>query len=115
MGRRIKPLTLLLFVFICLALIASAIFTVYHAKSRIKRGLDIAGGLYVLLEAVETGDEEVDADAIQRAIAVIRMRVDELGVAEPVIAPQGENRIRIELPAVQDAERARRLSAGQPV
>ena len=59
MGRKIKPLTLLLFVFICLALIASAIFTVYHAKSRIKRGLDIAGGLYVLLEAVETGDEEV--------------------------------------------------------
>ena len=109
MGRRIKPLMLLLFVFICLALIASAIFTVYHAKSRIKRGLDIAGGLYVLLEAVETGDEEVDADAIQRAIAVIRMRVDELGVAEPVIAPQGENRIRIELPAVQDAERAREI------
>src|SRR5690606_27241697 len=54
-------------------------------------------------------DEEVDADAIQRAIAVIRMRVDELGVAEPVIAPQGENRIRIELPAVQDAERAREI------
>ena len=75
----------------------------------IKRGLDIAGGLYVLLEAKETGDEKVDADVIERTMAVIRNRVDELGVAEPVIAPQGRNRIRIELPDIDDPEKAREI------
>ena len=63
----------------------------------------------MLLEAVETGDQEVDADAIERAITVIRMRVDELGVAEPVIAAQGDDRIRIELPELRDVERAREI------
>ncbi|NLA26273.1 MAG: protein translocase subunit SecD [Firmicutes bacterium] len=75
----------------------------------IKRGLDIAGGLYVLLEAVETGDAEVDADAIERTAAVIRMRVDDLGVAEPVIVPQGDKRIRIELPDIKNPEEAREI------
>ncbi|HHX86662.1 MAG TPA: protein translocase subunit SecD, partial [Firmicutes bacterium] len=71
--------------------------------------MDIAGGLYVLLEAETTGDEEVDADAIERAIAIIRMRVDDLGVAEPSIIPQGTKRIRIELPQVDDEEQAREI------
>ncbi|MEW5786181.1 MAG: protein translocase subunit SecD [Bacillota bacterium] len=109
MSRKIKPHLLALFILLCFALIASACFTVYAAQTGIKRGLDIAGGLYVLLEAVETGEQEVDADAIERAIAIIRMRVDELGVAEPIIAVQGENRVRIELPALQDVERAREI------
>lgn len=116
---------LLLFIVICLLLAGSA-FAVFQValgtglgrrllartgqeQVGIKRGLDIAGGLYVLLEAVQTGDEEVDADAIERTVAVIRMRIDELGVAEPVIAPQGENRIRIELPDIDDPEKAREI------
>jgi len=109
MKTAVKPGRLLLFIAICLLLIASAYFTFGVADRQITRGLDIAGGLYVLLEAVETGEQEVDADAIERAIAVIRMRVDELGVAEPVIAAQGENRVRIELPELRDAQRAREI------
>ncbi|NMD41847.1 MAG: protein translocase subunit SecD [Firmicutes bacterium] len=116
---------LLLFIFICLLLAGSAYLVFQVALGTdtgkkmlawtgkedlgIKRGLDIAGGLYVLLEAVETGDEEVDADAIERTVAVIRMRVDELGVAEPVIVPQGDNRVRIELPDIDDPEKAREI------
>ncbi len=112
MKQAVKPLQLLLFLVICGLLLASAYLTFNRAADEehgIKRGLDIAGGLYVLLEAVETGDEEMDADAIERAITVIRMRVDELGVAEPIIAAQGEDRIRIELPDLQDVERAREI------
>ncbi len=123
--QKIKPNRLLLFIAICLILAASAYFvsqialrtetgkkmTAWIGKGElgIKRGLDIAGGLYVLLEAVETGDTEVDADAIERTAAVIRMRVDDLGVAEPVIVPQGENRIRIELPDIKNPEQAREI------
>ena len=99
--QKIKPGRLLLFIVICFLMAVSAYFVSQIALRTetgrkmmawigkedlgIKRGLDIAGGLYVLLEAVETGDAEVDADAIERTAAVIRMRVDDLGVAEPVI------------------------------
>ncbi len=123
--QKIKPGRLLLFIGICFVLAASAFFvsqislrteagrrmTAWTGREDlgIKRGLDIAGGLYVLLEAVETGDAEIDADAIERTAAVIRMRVDELGVAEPVIVPQGDNRIRIELPDIKNPEQAREI------
>lgn len=98
-----------MFLVLCLLLVGSAIYTAWRADTGIRRGLDIAGGLYVLLEAVETGDQEVDQDAIERAITIIRMRVDELGVAEPLITAQGDDRIRIELPAIKDAQQAREI------
>jgi protein-export SecD/SecF family membrane protein len=123
--QKIKPGRLLSFVIICILLAGTAFLVMQIALGTdlgkkmlawtgkenigIKRGLDIAGGLYVLLEAVETGDAEVDADAIERTAAVIRMRVDELGVAEPVIVPQGEKRIRIELPDIENPEQAREI------
>ncbi len=112
MKPAIKPGRLILLVVICLLIVASGYWAFVNASDRqtgIKRGLDIAGGLYVLLEAVETGDQELDDDAIERAITVIRMRVDELGVAEPIIAAQGDHRIRIELPDIDDVEQARDL------
>ncbi|MBW6464524.1 MAG: protein translocase subunit SecD [Dethiobacteria bacterium] len=110
MKPAIKPGRLLILVLVSLLIIASGYFAFTNAADRedgIKRGLDIAGGLYVLLEAVETGDQEFDEDSIDRAITVIQMRVDELGVAEPIIAAQGDNRIRIELPDIEDVEQAR--------
>ncbi|HOB87010.1 MAG TPA: protein translocase subunit SecD [Bacillota bacterium] len=109
MGRQVHPWKTLLLIVICLALLGASVFTVWQADKGIKRGLDIAGGLYVLLEAVPTGDQEVDQGAIERAAAIIRMRVDELGIAEPVIVPQGKDRIRIELPQVEDEEQAREI------
>ncbi len=110
--QKLKPGMAALYLVICLAIIFSGYWVFQQAVDRedgIRRGLDIAGGLYVLLEAVPTGDEELDEDAIERAITVIRMRVDELGVAEPIIAAQGEDRIRIELPDLDDVEQARSI------
>ncbi len=107
-----KPGRFLILVLLCALILYSGFHAFRNAADReegIRRGLDIAGGLYVLMEAVETGDREVDDDAIDRAIAVIRNRVDELGVAEPVIAPQGDDRIRIELPDLEDVEQAREI------
>ncbi len=110
MKTAFNPGRFALLVILCLLIIYSGYQAFKSAADRdegIRRGLDIAGGLYVLMEAVETGDREIDDDAIERAITVIRNRVDELGVAEPVIAPQGEDRIRIELPDLEDVEQAR--------
>jgi len=112
MKPSLKPGFILLFLFLILLIIGFTYWSLVSASDReagIKRGLDIAGGLYVLLEATETGDEEIDADAIDRAVTIIRMRVDDLGVAEPIIAVQGDNRIRVELPDIDDVEQARSI------
>ncbi len=110
MNSAVKPGRVIILVVLCLLIIASGYFAFQNAADReegIKRGLDIAGGLYVLMEAVETENSEIDDDAIERAIEIIRLRVDELGVAEPVIAAQGDNRIRVELPDLEDVQQAR--------
>ncbi len=110
MNSAVKPGRVMILVVLCLLIIASGYFAFQNAADReegIKRGLDIAGGLYVLMEAVETENGMIDDDAIERAIEIIRLRVDELGVAEPVIAAQGDNRIRVELPDLEDVQQAR--------
>ncbi len=112
MKPSLKPGVVLIFLLIIMLIIGLAYWSLVSAADRetgIKRGLDIAGGLYVLLEAVETGDEDFDSDAVERAVTVIRMRVDDLGVAEPIIAMQGDNRIRVELPDIDDVEQARSI------
>ncbi|WP_018868664.1 MULTISPECIES: protein translocase subunit SecD [unclassified Thioalkalivibrio] len=52
---------------------------------------------------------ELRRQALQQNISTLRSRVDELGVAEPIIAQQGENRIVVQLPGVQDTARAKEV------
>lgn len=67
-------------------------------------GLDLQGGVSVVLQPVEDSDPE----AITQAIEIIRQRVDGLGVAEPEIARQGDA-IVVQLPGVKDRDRALEL------
>lgn len=78
----------------------------------IKLGLDLQGGLHMVYRAdlsqISPGDE---ASAIDGVIAVLRNRIDPLGVSEPVIQKQGSDRILLELPGVDiSAEEKERLS-----
>ena len=85
--------------------------TYYDLQKRaINLGLDLQGGIHLVME-VETEDLEPEEarDAVDRAQEVIRNRVDQFGVAEPTIQRQGENRIIVELPGLQDVERAKNL------
>lgn len=79
-------------------------------KDAINLGLDLQGGIYLVLE-VDLSQLPPDQaqDAVQRALEVIRNRVDQFGVAEPTIQREGANRIIIELPGIQDIERAKAL------
>ncbi|MCC7263775.1 MAG: protein translocase subunit SecD [Candidatus Latescibacteria bacterium] len=79
-------------------------------KDAINLGLDLQGGIYLVLE-VDLSQLPPDQaqDAVQRALEVIRNRVDQFGVAEPTIQREGANRIIIELPGIQDIERAKSL------
>jgi protein-export membrane protein SecD len=73
----------------------------------LKLGLDLQGGMHLVLELDRSTlrDSEV-ADAMDRAIQILRNRVDRFGVAEPTIQRQGEDRIVVELPGLLDKERA---------
>ena len=64
-------------------------------------GLDLKGGVSVVLAPTE----DVDSDVIDQTIEIIRNRVDALGVAEPEITRQGDN-ILVQLPGIEDQERA---------
>ncbi len=81
-------------------------YQVIPFKDAIKYGLDLRGGVYVVLEAKPEPGETVTDDMMDRAMATIRRRVDGLGVSEPVIAKQGKNRIRVELPDITDSQKA---------
>jgi len=79
-------------------------------KRAIKLGLDLQGGMHVVLEVDKSQlDENAAKDAVDRALEIIRNRIDEFGVSEPLIQKQGNDRIVVELPALQDPERARNL------
>ncbi len=80
-----------------------------HAKA-IKRGLDLQGGMYLVLDidtkSVEEGTSE---DAVKRTLEILRNRIDQFGVSEPDVRQEGTSRIIVQLPGLQDAERAKRL------
>lgn len=76
------------------------------ATSSPRLGLDLRGGTQILLETRDSPTVVADAEATDRALEVLRGRVDALGVAEPVLARSGERRIIVELPGVQDPRQA---------
>ena len=79
-------------------------------KNSLNLGLDLQGGIHLVLEVKTEGlDLEEAQDAVARAQEIIRNRIDQFGVAEPTIQRQGDNRIIIELPGVQDVQRAKDL------
>ena len=73
----------------------------------LKKGLDLQGGMHLTLEVDESKGAVVDkSDAIERALKVVRTRVDQFGVAEPVVQKVGNDRIIVELPGLDDPQRA---------
>jgi protein-export membrane protein SecD len=72
----------------------------------LKQGLDLQGGLQVLLQADLPPDQAADAAAMESAKVVVDNRVNGLGVAEPLVQRQGEDRIIVELPGIQDPDQA---------
>lgn len=71
-------------------------------------GLDLRGGMHLLyrLDVEKLPPNTKLGDALDRAIEVIRNRVDQFGVAEPIIARQGDRSIVVQLPGVKDPQRA---------
>src|SRR5215468_7092496 len=72
-------------------------------------GLDLRGGLEVVLKAVPPKGHTLTSDDLSRSISIMQNRIDKLGVSEPEIRKQGNNQIVIELAGVHDPAAAARL------
>ena len=73
---------------------------------RMKLGLDMIGGVSVVLEADTDATGSELKSLMDQVQAVMERRVNEMGLSEPVITVENENRIRIELPGAQNAQEA---------
>jgi protein-export membrane protein SecD len=78
----------------------------FDRNFEIRQGLDLQGGVQVLLEADLVPGEEIDPEALDQAARIISNRVNALGVTEPLIQTQGARRIIVELPGVGDPDEA---------
>lgn len=73
---------------------------------QLRQGLDLRGGLQVLLEARPERSQTVTTDDMETARRIIQNRIDALGVTEPIVQIQGDDKIVVELPGVDDPELA---------
>src|SRR2546430_1562008 len=78
------------------------------ALKQTRLGLDLKGGIELIYQGEPTPQSNVTPEAINRAIDIIRTRVDQLGVAEPEIQRLGSNQIAVDLPGVKDLDRAKK-------
>ena len=78
-----------------------------HKKTQL--GLDLQGGLEVVLQAVPPKDHKITTADLDRSVTIMRNRIDKLGVAEPEIRKQGSDQIVIQLAGVHDPAKAAEL------
>ena len=78
-----------------------------HKKSHL--GLDLQGGLEVVLKAVPPKGHKITTADLDRSVSIMRNRIDKLGVSEPEIRKQGSDQIVIQLAGVHDPKKAAEL------
>jgi SecD/SecF fusion protein len=89
---------------LALAIISASLFIALTQSARL--GLDLRGGTQIVLETKSTATVKANAESTDRALSVLRNRIDALGVTDPTITRSGDRRIIIELPDVQDPSEA---------
>ena len=91
------------------ALVVAAVYLIFirqPVSEATQLGLDLRGGVSVQLEGYRTDGSEVEREEMERAVEVIRDRVDSLGVTEPEIQIQGQDQVSVNIPGITDTERA---------
>jgi SecD/SecF fusion protein len=94
-------------ILLILGVVGLCAYYTFPLNKRINLGLDLQGGMHLLLK-IDTShlDGQAKLDACDRAVEIIRNRIDEFGVRETSIQKQGEDEIVVQLPGVTDRERA---------
>ncbi|MBU1852624.1 MAG: protein translocase subunit SecD [Candidatus Omnitrophica bacterium] len=94
-------------ILVTMGVIIFALLGMLPLKDKINLGLDLQGGMHLVLK-VDTSKipEEAREDAPSRALEIIRNRIDQFGVREPLIQRQGKDSIVVQLPGITDRDRA---------
>ena len=101
-----KAFALLLTVLIIIGWIFSLTDIGPSFKDYIKLGLDFKGGVYVVMEAQTEATGAELAELMEQTQVIIEDRVNQMGLSEPVVTIEGENKIRVELPGAEDSDEA---------
>ncbi|MCA9942015.1 MAG: protein translocase subunit SecD [Ardenticatenaceae bacterium] len=91
---------------VILAIAGWAAWVVENPNLPIRQGLDLQGGLQVLLKADVPEDQEIESAQLDTSRQIIEQRVNALGVAEPLVQTEGDRRILVELPGIDNPEEA---------
>ena len=78
----------------------------FRAAHPVRRGLDLQGGLQVVLQARPVAGQTLDRDTLEGTRQTLERRVNGLGVSEPLIQTRGDDQVIIELPGVNDPQQA---------
>ena len=92
--------------FVIVLVVIGSVWVIQNPDFPIRQGLDLQGGLQVLLEADLPPEQEISSDQIDTARQIIDQRVNALGVAEPLVQVEGSRRILVELPGIDNPEDA---------
>jgi preprotein translocase subunit SecD len=91
--------------------------TFYDTTTRripLRKGLDLQGGMHLALDVDESKGAVADkGEAIDRALKVVRTRIEGMGVSETVIQKAGNDRIIVDIPGIDDRERAIKIAQDQ--
>ena len=94
-------------VLIALALmVVIGVFLAMPPNEKINQGLDIQGGLSMVLTANSDDGSELTAENLDKSRAIIENRVNALGASEAVVAVQGDNQILVQIPGISNADEA---------
>ena len=101
-NKRIQVIVVVVFVII----LGVCLYYAYPFQSSIKLGLDLKGGTQIILKPSEIGAEKATDSALDKAQLVIMNRIDKLGISEPLITRDYNKNIIVQLPGVDDPQRA---------
>ena len=104
--KRVLAILVILITFFAWYVSIFGIGSVDSAKDALKYGLDINGGVYVVMEADTDLEGEELKQLMEQTRAVLDNRVNQMGVSESQVTIEGEKRIRVEIPGAEDAEEA---------
>jgi protein-export membrane protein SecD len=83
----------------------------FDVVSGITLGLDLQGGFEILYQIIPEDGQEVTRDLLIQTVAALEKRVNVIGVSEPDIQPEGNDRVRVKLAGITNPAEARRLLA----
>jgi len=95
---------------IVILLVVGGVITAWFRNEGVKLGLDLQGGMYLALEVKDPDGlltQQQREDATDQNLEILRNRINQFGVVDPVIQKMGADRIIVQLPGIRDEARAR--------